>query len=1551
MHKDPTFKGRSLALSSDLSIAAPLKRGLVPALDAVSYKTRAQRLLDALHLGRQRSHEHAYARLFSDAVERVGVIQSVRVALLEPEDKLLLTVSFDGNWDAYIRTLWVKVGGLLDVIFCNTEGYVEARLHSFEAWAEWVRHAQVQTHFFYGSADGSATDLLYLRRQERLRQDRPDTDPEAPPAALPRAEQRAREMLEMTEATIDDRQWPRNELMVSTMLRQGIQSLAGLYRLADWYVPGTPDGDVLHRAAHELLLDFVQAWDRNLFKLALANDKTLLRQRFGRQIDWLFGQRPTPRVGVGGGMQLSPQDRGDVQGGIVQGYDGVTHGALLMFSFASAAAGGHFLAALRPRLHAASAGSIVPPGEHRRTLFVTLAGLRRLGLDDATIATLPEAFVQGMAARAGLLGDRHDNHPERWTPPLRRDSTGADDRIDLGAVHAVVYVRVNGPDGALSVWSLDHTAHPLQGEIDRLATLVTGADLLAVEPLRRLYAEPENRNGVQEHFGFTDGNGQPGVGEFAQTEDYPGNTLPFGEFLLGHPGRGDVQPLPGVPPQPVRQPPQWFRNSSFLVVRKYRQWPDRFDNALTRAASDTGLTADEVAARLMGRDREGRALVRRPVLPGSNTNQFTYLADPDGRHCPLHAHVRRANPRRLSYEMVAGEREPRVLRRSVSFGPRLSEEQDPEAERGLMFMAFNADIAEQFEVVQRWLVGGHATDITSGISCPIVGVPEPGRPRRFEFAHAGQLMRITLDGEGTLLADAKPLVRLEWGAYWLAPSLGAIDQLRALALRDASNHNLPFSAERGRALLAGLDNGATGDAEAWKSALEDAESQQGFDAASLWAALRRDSGGARRCPMGVLVGSREGVDRVLRDTERHSSVRGYAERTAHSMGPIFLGLDDRADGRYQDEAGPVVAAIQALDEAHAFAVAQIAVSRRLTRLRRGAIAQARMSNDPVYELVFDWRELVDEVLARLCEHWFGLEAPDQGAHFERGGFRWDAPAGALPRYPGHFMAPSRHIFQPQPGQTVRERGERDGQALTAAMAGFLAAKAGVSLKDRCTRQLATVGNAIVDHPLAKGDPAFAARTMVGAIMGFVPTMDGALRAVAAEWLRTGELGRLRAQGRGRAWTLAEANANLADAMDRALQLRSVPDLVWRTATAAFEVAPGVVAQPGERLVLGLGSAAQEALEEGRRDPSRAMFGGVRGKPGSPTHACPGYAAARAAMLGALSALVGTTLPLQALPGTVSWRVVGDSGFKSAAQPAPPPPAQTPRTPRTPRTQPAAPLPLVMCWGDSWLDYRERLSQGPRIDLLEVLRHRQPPAYRMEGRGGFASYATWGRISEMATRLDRFTAELRARIDIGDPPKAILLSGGGNDSTGDDLTPLVLPYKEGGPYRDEDATKRHIGELAHHYGTVLRGIEATCRDARCPTMPVLMHGYDHPFPGHVLPIWLWPVFGRDRGFPESDQGREAAATVMKSLIDDLNDAQTGLLSEFKLFAHHLNLRGTIQDHWPTNPRLGWSNELHPTEGGFTLMAAKVDEKLQDLLKLPTPQASSVSSEASPEASPS
>src|SRR4051794_32362758 len=48
------------------------------------------------------------------------------------------------------------------------------------------------------------------------------------------------------------------------------------------------------------------------------------------------------------------------------------------------------------------------------TVAFTWNGLRALGLDEASLATFPEEFRQGMASRAEILGTTGANHPIHW---------------------------------------------------------------------------------------------------------------------------------------------------------------------------------------------------------------------------------------------------------------------------------------------------------------------------------------------------------------------------------------------------------------------------------------------------------------------------------------------------------------------------------------------------------------------------------------------------------------------------------------------------------------------------------------------------------------------------------------------------------------------------------------------------------------------------------------------------------------------------------------------------------------------------------------------------------------------------------------------------------------------------------------------------------------------------------------------------------------------------------------------------------------------------------
>ena len=53
----------------------------------------------------------------------------------QDERVVLLNVVFDGGWEPYMRRIWRDLGPLLDLIFCNCEGYLLSVESSFAAYA------------------------------------------------------------------------------------------------------------------------------------------------------------------------------------------------------------------------------------------------------------------------------------------------------------------------------------------------------------------------------------------------------------------------------------------------------------------------------------------------------------------------------------------------------------------------------------------------------------------------------------------------------------------------------------------------------------------------------------------------------------------------------------------------------------------------------------------------------------------------------------------------------------------------------------------------------------------------------------------------------------------------------------------------------------------------------------------------------------------------------------------------------------------------------------------------------------------------------------------------------------------------------------------------------------------------------------------------------------------------------------------------------------------------------------------------------------------------
>jgi Dyp-type peroxidase family len=429
----------------------------------------------------------------------------------------------------------------------------------------------------------------------------------------------------------------------------------------------------------------------------------------------------------------------------------------------------------------------------------TYPGLESLKFHEATLASFPEAFRQGMAARAAYLGDTGPSAPEHW-----------EGKLGLRTVHGFFtggfllsdsldedYWRAVRND----VRSFNEPTTPrgqaLRAAINLLFRCM-GMEIVHIELGQDPYEVENGRMKPQphrvEHFGFRDGLSQPFVdmrlGDTPAGGGTPrrsGTWAPVapGEIFLDQPdeaGMPHLQPLSDV----LR------RGSTFIVFRKLEQDVAGFRAYLARQRPDDKRAQDVLAAQFVGRWKNGTPLALSPhgeldAGPGAEAwfNDFRYVThDPQGRKCPLGAHVRRANPRDIGGR--DGVRRHRILRRGVSYGgPLLPEDSIGDGEkRGLLFIAANARIDTQFEVIQaEWLNQGELLGQAGLGRCPLAGA-NGGGPQD-AFLEAGAAAPVT---------ELPRFVLTRGGDYFFAPGVEALRKIASdpFPLFPVGEEEMPF---------------------------------------------------------------------------------------------------------------------------------------------------------------------------------------------------------------------------------------------------------------------------------------------------------------------------------------------------------------------------------------------------------------------------------------------------------------------------------------------------------------------------------------------------------------------------------------------------------------------------------------------------------------------------------------------------------------------------------------------------------------------------------------
>jgi hypothetical protein len=225
---------------------------------------------------------------------------------------------------------------------------------------------------------------------------------------------------------------------------------------------------------------------------------------------------------------------------------------------------------------------------------------------------------------------------------------------------------------------------------------------------------------------------------------------------------------------------------------------------------------------------------------------------------------------------------------------------------------------------------------------------------------------------------------------------------------------------------------------------------------------------------------------------------------------------------------------------------------------------------------------------------------------------------------------------------------------------------------------------------------------------------------------------------------------------------------------------------------------------------------------------------------------------------------------------------------------------ILAYGDSWFDY-------PVNDLLRAFNDQMndAPVILTRARGG----------NEMLKDIVAKRALNDIKLDLRSygAVEAVLLSGGGNDFSGEDGKYLAAMLRAdcsaaGGAAEcfDDAAVARRMNALMDGYRTVLdltKSIRAR--------LPVLAHTYDYAWPSGKGLLWLGPWLKPAlvaRQVPE-----RLYDGVINRLIDRFKSELEALQAEYDTL-HLIDLTYTLD-------KRDWSNELHPSPAGFKRLGVR------------------------------
>ena len=410
-------------------------------------------------------------------------------------------------------------------------------------------------------------------------------------------------------------------------------------------------------------------------------------------------------------------------------------------TFRNAAGGRAWLTAMLDKVQSAAAAQASVASDKRWvTVAFTWNGLRALGVDEASLSTFPEAFRQGMAARAEVLGDTGANDPANWLGGLASP--------DLHAI-VILFAR-DAAERERCVVEHDALLAKCEG-VERLSFL----DLEATPPFE--YAH--------DHFGYRDRLSQPVIEGTGETPT-PGSGAPLkaGRVHPRLPRRG--RPAPSTCRSPRSSPATaatWptaaWRSTSAPSATSWREH------------GETPEEQELIAAKLMGRWRSGAPLVLAPEKDDpalgadlQRNNDFNYKQmDPHGYAVPLGSHIRRMNPRDTAHNM----NRRRMIRRGATYGPHLPEGAPEDGvERGIAAFVICASLVRQYEFAQNVWVNDRSFHELVNERDPFIGTHDG----TLEYKIPKRPIRKTIKG-------LPSFTTVRGGAYFFMPGIQALRYL------------------------------------------------------------------------------------------------------------------------------------------------------------------------------------------------------------------------------------------------------------------------------------------------------------------------------------------------------------------------------------------------------------------------------------------------------------------------------------------------------------------------------------------------------------------------------------------------------------------------------------------------------------------------------------------------------------------------------------------------------------------------------------------------------